>query len=204
MSYSIPETRRRLPLLYLAIPLAGLIYVVYPRIELLCAAWPAILTPAWIGLAHLLCGFSYLITGRSVKSGLVLIRSSIWVYGRQGSIVHLQAALLTALAEEMVFRYLLLGWLSERLTTAVGALLVTSVAFAAAHALPGRARLSLRRLLDLFVFALVLGALFIWARSVVPAIVLHAFRNYILRCLLISREEYEALRRAQQAKDGAP
>ena len=47
-------------------------------------------------------------------------------------------------------------------------------------------------LFDFFLFGVVLAAVTLATQSLLPALVLHTFRNYILRCMLVSREEYDA------------
>ncbi|MFH2007488.1 MAG: CPBP family intramembrane glutamic endopeptidase [bacterium] len=197
MSYSKDETRRRLPLYYLAALVAGGLIFLLPRPGLLTdlSLWPAL--PAWIVLSHLLVGGSYVITSLKLRRGYTLAKSSLAVYGKLASITHLQAAILIAVAEELIFRYALLFWLARILGSPWIALLITSVAFALAH-VPTFLKRSGKtpgalRLIDMFLFALVLGGLTLWTRSLYPALIAHAMRNYILRCLLISREEYVAM-----------
>ncbi|MBI4705751.1 MAG: CPBP family intramembrane metalloprotease, partial [Deltaproteobacteria bacterium] len=81
------------------------------------------------------------------------------MYRAHASATHLQAAILVALAEEMAFRYAALFELQGRLGGAGAALALTSALFAAMHLWPGGAGASWRRLLDLLLFAVLLGAL---------------------------------------------
>lgn len=207
MSFSVKDTRRRLPLYYLSIPLAAAIVWIRPQYELLTDDLHLLfLLPAWIALAHLLVGWSYVVTAFSWRKGYALLRSSLAVYGRLGSATHLQAAFGIAIVEEFVFRYGLLFWLTSVLGSPWAGLLVTSVLFSLAHVPTlGRRRASpaktILRLLDLMLFALVLGGATLVTRSIYPAVVMHALRNYILRCLLISRAEYEALHAKPQSTD---
>jgi membrane protease YdiL (CAAX protease family) len=193
MSFSVEDTRRRLPLLYLAaLPAAAIIWLL-PYKQLLTDLRLWYLFPLWVVLAHLCCGFSYLVTSWSVRRGLRLVASSITVYGQRACGTHLQAAFLVAFVEEVLFRYALLSWLAG-VVGSLGALLITSALFSAVHLQlrgPGR----LLRQLDLLLFALLLGALVLATASLYPALLLHGMRNYILRCLLISAEEYEAIQR---------
>ena len=193
MSYSVQETRKRLLIHYLALPLVAIVVLLYRRHELLANLDLWYLLPMWPLLAHPLSGFSYLVTSLSLKSGYVLVRTSVRVYGSLGSLVHLQAALLTALAEEVLFRYLLLFWLADLLDSGLASLVITSLLFSAAHLRLGLRLTSIPRYLDLFIFAMLLGGLTLWTGSLYPALLIHWVRNYILRCLLISREEYEEL-----------
>lgn len=188
-SSSERETLRRLPLLYLALPLAALVIWSCPYHHLVTNLVGLILAPLWIVAAHLLCGLSYVITALSPRRGLMLVKSSLLVYGAEASLIHLQAAVLVALAEEVIFRYALLGWLGGLLGPAA-ALLLVSLAFSLLHLRSGKNLQGILNHLDLLLFALVLGGLTLWLGSLYPALILHAMRNYILRCLLISREEY--------------
>ena len=116
------------------------------------------------------------------------------VYGRLGSLTHLAVAFLVAIAEEAVFRYAALTFVSRTLGPFWG-LVVVSFAFALAHGFKSK-----RHPMDMFVFGLLLGALTLLSHSIYPAIVVHGMRNYILRCLLISREEYEQLHGGSQSR----
>ena len=181
MSYSIKKTRSRLPLYYLAFPFA------------FSVAW--YLLPACVMLGHLACGLSCLITTRSPRYAGLLLQSSLYVYWQEASATHLQVALLVSVAEEMIFRYAMLGWLS--LTVGPGwALAMVSVLFAAMHLRPAAGRRpgagtnGLFPMLDYLLFGLLLGGLTLGTGSLYPAVVVHAMRNYILRCLLITKEEY--------------
>lgn len=191
MTGSERETLRRLPLLYLGcLPLAGVVIWLVPHHRLVTNLTGLYLLPLWIVLAHLLCGLSYTITGLALRRGLMLIKSSLMVYrGEAASLIHLQAALLVALAEEAVFRYALLGLLAGALGP-TAALLITSLLFSLLHLRRGTGVARALHHVDLFVFALVLGGLTLGLESIYPALALHGVRNYILRCLLISREEY--------------
>ena len=200
MSYSVEQTRQRLALHYLALPLAAAVVMLWPRYELLTGLELWFLLPLWVVLAHPLVGVSYFITSGSTHKGWVLCRSSVAAYGSEGSLVHLQAALLTALAEEIVFRYAALFELAERLESPLVALLVTSALFTLMHYRLGLSWTSALRYGDLFLFALLLGGLALGTRSLWPPLLLHGMRNYLLRCMLISREEYEKLHgKAEQA-----
>ncbi len=205
MGISAEATRKRLVRYYLALPFALLIALLFPYRSLLTNIGPWYLIPLWLVLGHLLPGLSYVITGCSFRSGWVLTRTSLQVYGRYSSATHLQAGFLVALAEEIVFRYALLFWLAEQLGSEAAGLLLTSLIFSAAHFRPGRGLRTLPRLVDMFIFALILGAVTLATRSFYPALLLHAVRNYILRCLLASREEYEAAKKRQEGdKENRP
>ena len=198
MSYSVAKTREQLPLLALALVVPAAIVWWQPRWPLLTDLhlWP--LLPLWVVGGHLQCGLSYVITALSLKRGAAILRSSVLVYGKHGSLTHLLAAFLVALIEETVFRYGVLFWLATPLGNAV-ALVLTSLIFALAH-LPSLWRRAPRRALiphqvELFLFGLILGGLTLATRSLYPALILHTLRNYILRCLLVSKEEYAALQK---------
>jgi len=195
MSYSVDKTRKQLPLRYATLFVSlGLLWFV-PHHELLTDLSLWYLLPGWVLLGHLLCGFSYFITGFSTKRALALFRGSFVIYGKGGSLVHLQAAFLVALIEEAIFRYSLLPFLGDTFGSAIGALLVVSFAFSFMHFSRG---FSLARVfihVDHFVFALILGGLVIGLQSFYPALILHTMRNYILRCILISKDEYRQLQK---------
>ena len=206
MSYSIKKTRRLLRLYYLAFPFACIVVWLLPSNRSLVtdlSRW--YLLPLCVVVGHLACGLSCLITTRSPRYSALLLQSSLYVYWQEASATHLQAALLVALAEEMIFRYAMLGWLTQALGP-WWALALVSGLFASMHQrAPQGARTGERRgpargdagvknlssLLDYFLFGLLLGGLTLGSGSLYPAVVVHAMRNYILRCLLISKEEYE-------------
>ena len=194
MSYSVAGTRRLLPLYYLALPLAAALAWLLPYRWLL-ADWllHLLLLPAWVVAGHLACALSCLITTRSPRYALGLLRSTVLVYRAEASATHLQAALLVALAEEMIFRHGLLWWFADLLRCPAGALALVSVLFAALHLRPGPGlRRNLPRLVDLLLLGLLLGGVTLATRSIYPALLMHATRNYTLRCLLVSREELAA------------
>jgi membrane protease YdiL (CAAX protease family) len=100
-----------------------------------------------------------------------------------------------ALAEEALFRYALLGGLARWTQSPLLGLGVSTLVFGLAH-LPGHLRVArrgwapVRRVLDLTLFGLVLGVLVLATDSFWPALIVHGGRNYILRCLLVSKREY--------------
>ena len=203
MSYSIKKTRRWLRLYYLAIPFAcTVVWLLPPFRGLITDLSRWYLLPLWVLGGHLACAISCLITTRSPRYAGLFLRSSLYVYWQEASLVHLQAALLVSLAEEMVFRYAMLGWLTQTMGPAGGLLMVSGL-FAALHLRPDTGNKSLASLVDYSLLGLLLGGLTMWLGSLVPAVVIHAMRNYILRCLLITKEEY-AERNAEQmaAKKG--
>ena len=193
MSYSIASTRKRLPYLYLAVPLSIAVAAIRWRPTLLLDVSLWFLWPAWIAAAHVLTALSYLNTARSARSAYYLFVGSLSVYRRQGSLLHLQAAIVVALAEEMVFRYLVLFSLIEMLGRPMVPVIATSALFAIAHFRRARPKVLAARLLDYFAFGLILGLVTVATESLIPALILHAMRNYILRCMLVSREEYLTL-----------
>lgn len=198
MSFSVEKTKKQLPFRYLFLPLSAAIVWFVPYRELVTNILPLTLAPLWVLSGHFLCGFSYLITAHSAKKGLGLLRSSWTVYGKSRSPVHLQAAFLTALMEETVFRYALLSLAITASGSIIGSIVGTSLLFSLAHMQRG---LRLGRIfvyLDYFLFALILGTLVVACQSIFPAIIIHTMRNYILRCLLISKEEYNKLKAAQE------
>lgn len=194
MSYSVQASRRSLPLQLLALPFTALLVWLLPHGHWATNLERWYLVPAWIALAHLLTASSYLITALRLRPAWFLLTGSIAVYRSRASATHLAAAFLVALGEEAVFRLALLPWLAA-LTGAIPSVLLLSALFSALHA--GRTR-SFRALSDYFVFGVVLAAVTLATQSLLPALVLHTFRNYILRCLLVSREEYDAEVRAAQ------
>ncbi len=190
MSYSIKKTRRWLRLYYLAIPFAfTVVWLLPPFRGLVTDLTRWYLLPLWVVAGHLACGLSCLITTRSPRYAGLLLQSSLYVYWQEASATHLQAALLVALAEEMIFRYAMLGWLAQAMGP-YGALALVSGLFAALHLRPDTGIKSLSSLVDYFLLGLLLGGVTLATGSLYPAVVIHTMRNYILRCLLISREEY--------------
>ncbi len=197
MSYSIKKTRRWIRLYYLAIPFACTVVWLLPQYRGLVtdlSRW--YLLPLWVLAGHLACALSCLVTTRSPRYAGLFLRSSLYVYWQEASLVHLQAALLVALAEEMVFRYAMLGWLVQTMEPAGGLAMVSGL-FAALHLRPDTGIKSIASLVDYFLLGLLLGGLTLATGSLLPALVIHAMRNYILRCLLITTEEY-AERNAEQ------
>jgi membrane protease YdiL (CAAX protease family) len=199
VSYSVATTRQKLRFYYLAVPFAIGVVLLLPYRELVLRAGCLWLYPIYVALAHLHCGLSYVITGFSLRKGYGLLRSSLEVYGSFASITHLQAAFLVALAEEVVFRYAALSWMAEALASPGLALVLVSAVFSIAHVRRKGLRIgAIPAYVDLFLFGCLLGGLTLATGSLYPAILLHCMRNYILRCLLVSKEEYE------QAHKSAP
>ena len=188
MSYSVQASRRSLPLQLVALPVTALLVWLLPHgywatnIEL----W--YLVPAWVALAHLLTAASYVIMAFRLRPAWFLLTGSVSVYASHASATHFAVAFLVALGEEAVFRLALLPWLAMHIGPSVSVLLV-SLVFSVLHAGPSR---SPRMLFDFFLFGLVLAAVTLATQSLLPALVLHTLRNYILRCMLVSREEYDA------------
>ena len=199
MSYSLDATRRRLRWWYLALPVCGAVLWTPPFRLLVAEVRSWYLLPVWVLVAHLHTSFSHALVTGSLRKGRVFFRSTWLAYGEARSWTHWQAAMLIALAEETVFRAVLL-WPLLAVSPALVAVGGTSVLFALAH-LGGKARKrGPRTLLDLFLLGTLLGAITVWTRSLYPAIVIHGWRNYILRCLLVSKEELEALRQRNRQR----
>ncbi len=196
MSYSVEATRKRLPLLLIALPLSALLVWSLPHRPIATNLHLAFLAPAWVLLAHLLTSLSYVVTSRRLRPAWYLLKGSLSVYGSQASATHFAAAFLVALAEETLFRFALLPWLATQLGPTAAVALV-SLAFSALHVRSGRRR-SWPALFDYFLFAVVLGAVTLATHSLLPAVLLHTWRNYILRCLLVSRDEYAAAQQRAQ------
>lgn len=156
--------------------------------------WSLLIVPFVVPLAHLLCGTAHLILTRSLGKALILTRSTFLAYGERASLRHLGAAFRVAFIEEAVFRGLLLGWVAAWLTHELLALVLVSLAFALSHPRKSTGPRRVPMYVDYFVFALVLGGLTLASGALLPAIVLHLMRNYLLRCILVSREEYLAQR----------
>ena len=193
MSYSLEATRRHLRGWYLALPLCVAVLWILPVRPLIADAHLWYLFPVWVLVAHLHTSFSHALVTGSLRKGRAFLRSTWLAYGAARSGIHLQAAMLVALGEETLFRAILL-WPVVAVSSSWVAVVGTSVLFALAHlAGKGRKRGG-RAVLDLFLLGVLLGALTVWTRSLYPAILVHGWRNYLLRCLLVSREELEALR----------
>ncbi len=198
MSYSIEATRRRLPWWYLAVPFAAIVTWLLPYRWLLTDLRAWYLLPLWILVAHLHTSMSHALATGSCRKGAAFLRNTRLAYRSAGSLVHLQAALLVALAEETLFREAILWPLRDAVSSSLVALVATSLLFSFAHLRRRGRRRGARTLLDLFLLAVLLGALTLWTRSLYPAIVIHGWRNYLLRCLLISRKEWEALQASRR------
>lgn len=184
---------KRLVWYWLAVPLAVGVALALPERGLLTLPEPWYVLPLSVPFAHLFLAAVYALTTRSLRRARVFLRSSWWAYGKRASLLHLQAACLVALAEEALFRYALLPALAEGLESPWAAVALSSLAFALVHRQVGFHALRWWRYLELFVFGAILGLLTLWTGSIFPAILLHGLRNYILRCLIITRSEYVAL-----------
>ncbi len=206
MSYSLEATRRRLVWWYLALPVCVALLGSPPFRPLLVAVRGVYLFPAWVLLAHLHTSFSHALMTGSVKKGWGFFRNTWLAYGEARSGIHWQTAMLVALAEETLFRGLLL-WPVLAVTSPGVAVAGTSVLFALVHKVNTRRRLGLRALLDLFLLGLLLGGVTVWTRSIYPALLVHGWRNYLLRCLLVSKEEVEerggAVKRSAEGRSQA-
>lgn len=189
-AYSLKREKQRLLLRYLIALSAGVFAVfVFPRFTQLTDLHLWYLLPVWILLGHLSCAISNLITYRSFHSSWHLFRSTFLAYWKRTSVVHLQSAFLTALVEEMLFRYLLLNLLVDWLGNAFWAVALDSVAFTLTHLVFNRGFRRLMPTVDLFVFSIAVGTLNVVTASFYPALIIHGMRDYILRVLLIQRED---------------
>jgi membrane protease YdiL (CAAX protease family) len=92
-------------------------------------------------------------------------------------------AMLPAIAEELIFRGVLLRSLATRLRPAL-AIAISAAVFALYHLQPGQ-------MVTTFMLGLALGFLTLRARSVVPAMIVHLINNSI--ALLISRNEIPSM-----------
>lgn len=193
MSYSVSKTERTLLVRYLAVlfllPLAWLL----PHRGLFTEWRPVAALPLWMLLGHLSTSASYLVTGFSLRGAKGLLVGSVTIYRSRRSGVHLQAALTTAAIEELVFRYTLLMMLVDWTRSPVLSLIAISAGFSVAHVHRKPSFMALPRYVDFFLLGLLLGGAVFVTGSIYPAIILHAMRNYILRCLLVSKEEYRGL-----------
>lgn len=189
-AYSLKREKQGLLLRYLiALPVGVLVVFVFPRFNQLTDFQLWYLLPVWILLGHLSCALSNLITYRSFRSSWHLFRSTFLIYWIRSSAIHLQSAFLTALVEEMLFRYLLLNLLVDWLGDAVWAVVLNSVAFTLTHLVFKRGFRRVMPAVDLFVFSIAVGTLNLVTASFYPALIIHATRDYILRVLLIQRED---------------
>ncbi len=190
--YNTLRDQKRLPFLYLYIlPVCAGIILLYPERRQLTGLNLWYLFPAWVILGHILCGLSYAITGCSLKKGIFLFINSFTVYGENSSSIHLQVAFLTSLLEETIFRYFLLFYLNNLLNSSSAAIFLTSVIFTAYHFHLGWNPKNFLRFLDLFIFSSIISTANIITWSFYPAFIIHGMHNYILRCLLVTKNEYE-------------
>ena len=189
-AYSLKREKQRLLLRYLiALPAGVFVVLVFPRFDQLTDLHLWYLLPVWILLGHFSCALSNLLTYRSFLSSWHLFRSTFLAYWKRSSVVHLQSAFLTALVEEMLFRYLLLNLLVDWLGNAVwAAIALDSVAFTLTHLVFNRGFRRLMPTVDLFVFSIAVGTFNMVTTSFYPALIIHGMRDYILRVLLIQRE----------------
>ncbi|MGA1840698.1 MAG: CPBP family intramembrane glutamic endopeptidase [bacterium] len=186
----------------LYIPAIGAaIIILYPSYHQVTDFHLWYLFPLWIILGHILCSLSYTITGISVKKGIIFFINSFAVYGENRSLIYLQTAFLTSFLEEAIFRYFLLFYLKDLLRSPILAIFLSSLIFTAYHLHLGWKSESFMRYLDLFIFSSIIGTANIITRSFYPAFILHGMRNYILRCLLVSKEEYEARKKKRAYLD---
>jgi len=193
VSYSLEATRRRLPFWYLAVPAAALCTWLLPYPWLLTDLRYWFLFPVWIGAAHVLTSASHAWMAGSFRKGMAFFRGTALAYGPCRSGIHLQAAMLIALGEELLFREVVLWPLLEVTGSGAVAVLVSSFLFSIAHHRPGR-RFSWRVHTDLFLLGVMSALLTLGFRSLYPAILIHGWRNYLLRCLLVSKAELDAWR----------
>lgn len=199
MSYSVSAARRNLLRQTAAALIAVGLIVLLPYRDIAVETHLWFLAPFHILAAHLLTGAAYLITSRRPRRAWSLLKGSFAVYGSLASATHLVASLLTALLEETVFRLVLLFWLRHTTGSAIAAVLITSVVFSAGHTRLRFRSKSLPAYADYFLFGCVLATVTLLTRSLLPALLIHAFRNYILRCMLVSREEYDELNRRTES-----
>ena len=190
--YSLKKEKHKLSLRYLiVIPSSLFLLFFFLRFEQITDLHLWYLLPTWILLAHLSCAVSNLITDRSFRASRHLFRSTFLIYGKRTSVVHFQSAFLTSLLEETIFRYVLLNLLLDRLGHNFLAVVLTSVAFAVIHLVFNRGSRRLLPCLDLFLFSIAVSVLNVVTASFYPALIIHGMRNYILRVLLIRRDEQD-------------
>ena len=188
-AYSLKREKQQLLLRYLiTIPAGVILVLVFPRFEQLTDLHLWYLLPAWIFLAHLSCALSNLISYRSLRSSWHLLRSTFLIYWKRTSFVHFQSAFLTALAEEMLFRYVLLNVLVAVTGSTVWAVLLDSIAFTVTHLVFNRGHRRFVPAVDLFFFSISIAALNLLTGSFYPALIVHWMRDYMLRVLLIKSE----------------
>ncbi|MBN1696645.1 MAG: CPBP family intramembrane metalloprotease [Spirochaetales bacterium] len=194
--YSKENARRGLPYLYLSvILLSAAVIFFYRHFEQFNPLRFWYLLPVWVAAGHLLCGFSYMITSLSPVRGIALVINSVTVYGKHRSAAHFQVAFLTSLFEEIIFRYFLLTVLNELLGNPFLAVLLAGLAFTVFHFRFGFHCTSIIRYLDFFIFSVTVGALNLSTGSFYPAFVIHGIRNYILKALLVTKQEYDELQK---------
>ena len=191
-AYSLTKEKRRLLLRYLIIiPSCLFLLLFFRRFEQLTDLHLWYLLPAWVLLGHLSCALSNLITDRSFRGSWHLFRYTFLIYGKRTSAVHFQSAFLTSLLEETIFRYMLLNLFLDRLVYVFLTVVLVSVAFTGIHLVFNRGSRRLFPCLDLFLFSIAVSALNVVTASFYPALIIHGMRNYILRVLLLRRDEQE-------------
>jgi membrane protease YdiL (CAAX protease family) len=151
------------------------------------------LAPAWLVAGHLVSFLSFLVTCRSWRRSVAFLRSTLLAYSECRSLRHALTSSWTAAREEALLRGVLLVWLAS-LAGPWTAVMLTSLLFAACHLLEGNRRKGHPvQLVDYALVGLVLAGLVMASGALVPAVIVHGTRNYLLKCLMISRQEYEAL-----------
>jgi len=196
MSSSKAAPGRRMAFDFLAVAVAVVTVSLVPHHHLVTSWGGWCYFPAWVALGHLTSAASHVVVTGSLRRSYFMLKGTLVAYRSRASFAHLRAAVGVAAVEEVLFRYAALPWVTDRLGAMVG-LVVVSALFSAAHlGLRHRPR-PWRHFLDLFLFGLLLGAAVLWTRSLYPALLLHATRNYLLRCILVSRAEYQRVRAEQ-------
>jgi membrane protease YdiL (CAAX protease family) len=194
--YSSEKAKKSLPFLYIIIPLiSATIILFFQRFDQFNPLRLWYLVPLWVISSHILCGFSYVITSLSLKHGIGLFINSFSVYRKRRSPVHFQVAFLTSLLEEIIFRYFFLLFLTDLLKNPFLAVLLTSFAFTLFHFRFGFHLKSIIQYIDFFIFSLIISSLNLLTQSFYPAFIIHGMRNYILKVLLVTKKEYEEMKK---------
>jgi len=188
--YSEVNAKKGLPFLYSVIlPIAAIIVLCFRQYRQLADFTFWYLFPVWIVAAHAATGFSFLITTFSLKKACSFLKNSYLVYGKAGSLAHLQVALLTSLLEELIFRYLLLSLFLAWLHNPLVSCLLVSLLFTMYHLRYGLALQNLMKYLDLFLFSMLISSLNLLTGSFYPAFIMHWMRNYLLKIMLITKNQ---------------
>lgn len=140
--------------------------------------------PAALVLGHLLFGLSLMFSRFSFKFGWYGMLASFRLLYRPYGGVTLLFYFLLALSEELLFRALPLTWMGG----AFWQVPLLALAFSLLHLFPLWRGPVLLKAVDLFVFGLILGFLYLWLEDFWPLVAIHWVRNAGVAKIFIRRD----------------